>query len=63
VHAAANIVEVFEPFLKAYVDEFKFKSVTTDDWKKFLYQFFDDRVNCVMVTYCLHSTSNIALGK
>jgi len=39
-------VDVFEPFLKAYVDEFKYKSVTTDDWKQFLYKFFDDKVIC-----------------
>ena len=40
-----NVVDVFEPFLKAYVEEFKFRSVTTDDWKQFLYKYFDDKVN------------------
>jgi len=33
--------EVFEPFLKAYIEKFKYKSITTDDWKSFLYEFFD----------------------
>jgi leukotriene-A4 hydrolase len=35
--------EVFEPFLKAYIQEFKFKSIVTDDWKAFLYKFFSDK--------------------
>jgi len=43
-----DVVDVFEPFLKAYVEEFKFKSITTDDWKQFLYKFFDDKVNFAM---------------
>ena len=38
------IVEVFEGFLKAYIEEFKYKSITTDDWKNFLYQHFSDKV-------------------
>lgn len=32
--------EVFDPFLKAYIERFKFKSITTDEWKAFLYEFF-----------------------
>jgi len=34
---------VFEPFLKAYINEFKFKSIVTDEWKDFLYKFFSDK--------------------
>jgi len=44
VPAADVVADVFEPFLKAYIEEFKFKSVSTDDWKQFLYKFFDDKV-------------------
>ena len=48
--------EVFEPFLKAYIDEFKYKSIDTEDWKKFLYKFFKDKVNyflrCLSHIYC-----------
>jgi len=46
-----DFVDVFEPFLKAYVNEFKYKSITTDDWKQFLYKFFDDKVICSMFAY------------
>ena len=54
-----NIVytEVFEPFLKAYVNEFKYKSITTNDWKGFLYKFFDDKV-CWFSLSPLLSSSN-----
>jgi leukotriene-A4 hydrolase len=31
---------VFEPFLKAYIENFKYKSIVTDDWKNFLYSYF-----------------------
>ncbi|CAG8640877.1 28603_t:CDS:10 [Dentiscutata erythropus] len=31
----------FEPYMKAHVQEFAGKSITTDDWKKFLYSFAD----------------------
>lgn len=32
--------QVFEPFLLAYIERFKFKSITTSDWKNFLFEFF-----------------------
>ncbi|PNF40549.1 Leukotriene A-4 hydrolase [Cryptotermes secundus] len=32
--------EVFDPFLKAYITKFKYKSIDTDDFKKFLYEYF-----------------------
>ncbi|ELW61515.1 Leukotriene A-4 hydrolase [Tupaia chinensis] len=35
--------EVFLGFLKAYVKEFSYKSITTDDWKDFLYSHFKDK--------------------
>jgi leukotriene-A4 hydrolase len=34
---------VFEPFLPAYIERFKYKSITTDHWKSFLYEFFSDK--------------------
>nr|XP_021511142.1 leukotriene A-4 hydrolase [Meriones unguiculatus] len=37
--------EVFLGFLKAYVENFSYKSVTTDDWKSFLYSHFKDKVD------------------
>ena len=39
--------DVFEPFLRAYIDKFKYKSITTDDWKAFLYEFFNDKVGMI----------------
>jgi len=35
--------EVFEPFLKFYLDKYKYKSVITDDFKLTLYEYFRDR--------------------
>uniref|UniRef100_A0A480RYI3 Leukotriene A-4 hydrolase isoform 1 n=1 Tax=Sus scrofa TaxID=9823 RepID=A0A480RYI3_PIG len=37
--------EVFLGFLKAYVEKFSYKSITTDDWKEFLYSHFKDKVD------------------
>lgn len=36
--------EVFEPFLKSYLDTYKYKSIKTDTWKNYLYQYFSDKV-------------------
>ena len=32
--------EVFNPFLRAYIEKFKYKSIVSEDWKNFLYQYF-----------------------
>jgi len=32
--------EVFEPFLRAYIENFKYQSITTQQWKDFLFQHF-----------------------
>ena len=42
---------VFEPFLKAYIERFKYKSITTDDWKAFLYEFFNDKVHILFLSH------------
>lgn len=42
---ACIISEVFEGFLKAYIEQFKYKSITTDDWKEFLYDYFKSKVS------------------
>ena len=34
---------VFEPWFRAYIDHFKYKSLTTNQWKDFLFQFFADQ--------------------
>eukprot|EP00069_Balaena_mysticetus_P022259 bmy_13868T0 len=38
---------VFLGFLKAYVEKFSYKSITTDDWKDFLYSYFKDKVDAL----------------
>ncbi|XP_038612397.1 leukotriene A-4 hydrolase [Tachyglossus aculeatus] len=37
--------EVFLGFLKAYIQNFSYKSVATDEWKAFLYSYFKDKVD------------------
>lgn len=36
--------KVFEPFLRAYINEFRFRSINSNQWKSFLYSFFHDQV-------------------
>ncbi|XP_029418965.1 leukotriene A-4 hydrolase [Nannospalax galili] len=40
-----KLLEVFLGFLKAYVEKFSYKSITTEDWKNFLYSHFKDKVD------------------
>ncbi|XP_022235060.1 leukotriene A-4 hydrolase-like [Limulus polyphemus] len=37
--------EIFEPFLRAYLEKYKYKSLDTDEWKDFLYEYFKDQTN------------------
>ncbi len=37
-------VEVFNKFLKDYIQNFKGMSIDTDDFKAFLYEYFNDKV-------------------
>ena len=55
-------VAVFEPFIRAYIDNFKYQSITTADWKEFLYMFFKDKVgfslfNVSLIFGCLFKLS------
>ncbi|XP_071559237.1 leukotriene A-4 hydrolase-like [Temnothorax nylanderi] len=34
---------VFEPFFKSYFNEFAFKSINTQEWKAYLYQYFPEK--------------------
>src|SRR5581483_4695327 len=34
---------VFDPFLRKYIQNFKFQSIVTDDFKAFLYEYFADK--------------------
>lgn len=36
--------QVFEPFLKSYLAIYKYKSIKTNIWKDYLYQYFSDKV-------------------
>lgn len=35
--------EVFNPFLRSYLDKYKYRSIVTDDWKKYLYKYFANK--------------------
>ncbi|RDD36645.1 Leukotriene A-4 hydrolase [Trichoplax sp. H2] len=35
--------EVFEPFLKSYIQHFKYKSLKTSEWKDYLFSYFIDK--------------------
>ncbi|CAG2227040.1 unnamed protein product [Mytilus edulis] len=35
----------FEPFLKAYIEKFKYKSIDSTQWKDFLFSFFQSKVD------------------
>ncbi|XP_001625593.2 leukotriene A-4 hydrolase [Nematostella vectensis] len=37
--------EVFEPFFRKYIDTYKYKTCTTDEWKTFLFDYFKDKTN------------------
>ncbi|KAG8439488.1 hypothetical protein GDO86_005628 [Hymenochirus boettgeri] len=37
--------EIFLGFLKSYIQVFAFKSATTEEWKKYLYTYFKDKVD------------------
>ncbi len=38
-------LDVFRPYVKAYVQEFSGKSITTEMWKEHLYRYFGQREN------------------
>jgi len=52
--------EVFEPFLKSYLNTFKYKSIQTDTWKDYLYKYFSDKLEVeqifriIIVTYIVN---------
>lgn len=35
--------EKFEPFLRSYLQKFQLQSITTDDWKQYLFEYFSDQ--------------------
>ncbi|XP_062989817.1 leukotriene A-4 hydrolase [Elgaria multicarinata webbii] len=37
--------DIFMGFLRAYIQQFAFKSIRTEDWKNFLYAYFKDKVD------------------
>ena len=37
-------VDVFNKYLRAYIERFKGKSLNTNEWKSFLYEYFHDKV-------------------
>ncbi|KAM6437313.1 leukotriene A-4 hydrolase isoform 4-T4 [Liasis olivaceus] len=37
--------DIFIGFLRAYIQQFAYKSIVTEDWKNFLYSYFKDKVD------------------
>uniref|UniRef100_A0A6J0VG73 Leukotriene A(4) hydrolase n=1 Tax=Pogona vitticeps TaxID=103695 RepID=A0A6J0VG73_9SAUR len=37
--------DVFIGFLRAYIQQFAYQSITTEDWKNFLYTYFKDKID------------------
>lgn len=37
--------EVFDKFLKSYIDTFKYQSLNTQQWKDYLYSYFSDKTD------------------
>lgn len=40
------LLDIFIGFLRAYIQQFAYKSIMTDDWKNFLYSYFKEKVEC-----------------
>ncbi|XP_069682260.1 leukotriene A-4 hydrolase isoform X2 [Periplaneta americana] len=43
--------EAFDPFLRAYINKFKYKSIDTDDFKNFLYEYFPNNTKLKAVDW------------
>lgn len=39
-----QIAEVFEPFLRSYLEKYKYQTVTTHEWREYLEEYFHDKV-------------------
>jgi leukotriene-A4 hydrolase len=56
--------DIFEPFLKSYVGKFAGQSITTDQWKDYLYEYFEkthgqalvDKLNTIDWNTWIHGT-------
>uniref|UniRef100_A0AAZ3PKI7 Leukotriene A-4 hydrolase n=1 Tax=Oncorhynchus tshawytscha TaxID=74940 RepID=A0AAZ3PKI7_ONCTS len=46
--------EVFMGFVKSYIQMFAYSSVTTEEWKKYLFTYFKNKVQCVCVLNQCH---------
>ncbi|MBN3288325.1 LKHA4 hydrolase, partial [Polyodon spathula] len=53
--------EVFMGFVKSYIQMFAYSSVTTDDWKNYLYTYFKDKINTSLNSEQVHSISCIVI--
>ena len=42
------ISEIFNKYLKAHIEKFKGKSINSDQWKDFLYEYFHDKVSILI---------------
>ena len=43
---AFDFAEVFEPFLRSYLEKYQYQTVTTAEWREYLEEYFHDKVKC-----------------
>ena len=55
-------IEIFDKYLRAHVENFKYKTITTDDWKEFFLSYFDKQVcgKCGACGILSHAVGQIA---
>lgn len=49
----------FEPYLKSYIEKFKYKTVTTDQWKEHFLKYFHEKVGRLVA--CLDESLRLCL--
>ena len=52
------LVEVFDQYLRAHVEHFKYRTITTDDWKEYFLSYFHKQVS----RYFIRRILNISIG-
>ena len=52
-------LDVFNKYLRAHIERFKGKSIDTNDWKEFLYEYFADKVTWLNLIYLLKIILNL----
>ena len=58
------IVDVFNEFLRGYIDNFKYQSITTDEFQSYLFSFFKSKVcQCCCSLYCISFNNGMLVAR